>query len=148
MLDHKIWTCPPQVKDLSRDTTFRVTCRNCGAHSHETVQSLIETHHLGVEYVDLLEWKYRCQAVGCDGMVSMTCDGVGVSEAYINPPALKPQALTVQPLTVQAMARAKMPERLSYPSKAVVKPRLYEPTYGAVKVPARARRQAPLPLFA
>ncbi len=143
MLDHKIWAFPPQVKDLPRDTTFCVTCRSCGAHRHETAQSLIETHHLGVEYVDLLEWKYRCQAVDCDGLVSMTCDGVGVSEAYINPPALKPQALTVQ-----GMARAKMPERLPYPSKAVVKPRLYEPTYIAAKAPVRARRQAALPLFA
>lgn len=30
MLDTKVYSCPPQVKDLPRDTKIGVTCRSCG----------------------------------------------------------------------------------------------------------------------
>ncbi len=125
MPDHK---CPPQVKDLPRETQIGVTCRSCGAQWGESVRQLVETHRLGAEYVDLLEWKYRCQDEDCGGMVRFAFDGA----VEIAAPA-KPQIMT--------LGRAMRVERLPYPSKAVVKPRTYE----APVIPARFA-QLSLPL--
>ncbi len=110
MPDHK---CPPQVKDLPRETQIGVTCRSCGVQWAESVRQLVETHRLGAEYVDLLEWKYRCQDEDCGGMVRFAFD----CEIDLSP-YIKPQVLT--------LSGPKRVERLPYPSKAVVKPRTYE----------------------
>ena len=128
MLDTKVYTCPPQVKDLPRDTKIGVTCRSCGRHWGESVQGLID-NHLGVEFVDLLEWKYRCTDEACGGMVRMAFNG----EAAVVP--------QVQP-RVTMLGRPKVTERLAYPVKAVVKALHYE----APVIPA-AKRQLSLPLM-
>ncbi|MCR6657830.1 MAG: hypothetical protein NVV72_00250 [Asticcacaulis sp.] len=127
MLDTKTYICPPQVKDLPRDTRIGATCRSCGRQWSENVQGLID-RHLGVEFVDLLEWKYRCRDETCGGMVRIAING----EAPVLPP--------VAP-RVSVLARPKRAERPLYPVKAVVKPRLRI----APVIPA-AKRQLSLPL--
>lgn len=127
MLDTKVYTCPPQVKDLPRETQIGVTCRACGRQWGESVQGLIE-NHLGVEFVDLLEWKYRCTDEACGGMVRVAING----EAPVVP--------QVQP-RVSVLARPKISARMAYPVKAVVKAR----TYVAAVIPA-SKRQLSLPL--
>ena len=131
MLDAKIYTCPPQVKDLPRDTQIGVTCRSCGRKWGDSVQGLIE-NHLGAEFIDLLEWKYRCTHADCGGMVRIAVNGAA--------PVL-PQVQS----RVSVLARPKrlgvMTERPAYPVKAVVKAR----TYAAPVIPA-AKRQLSLPL--
>ncbi len=128
MLDTKVYTCPPQVKDLPRDTQIGVTCRSCGRQWGESVQGLI-AQHMGAEFVDLLEWKYRCADVDCGGMVRVAING----EA--------PAVPEVQP-RVSVLARPKrLDVRPVYPVKAVVKARVY----AAPVIPA-AKRQLSLPL--
>ena len=126
------WTCPPQVKDLPRDTEINVTCRSCGLKWGESVRQLCETHRMGVEYVDLLEWKYRCMDESCGGMVRFVIAGVtpAVEAPAVVAVAVRPKAL-------------RMGQVLPYPIKAVVKPRTYAPPM----IPA-SRRQLSLPLQA
>jgi len=128
MSDRKPWNCPPQVKDLPRDTGIAVTCRACGRGWGESVQNLIETHHMGVEFVDLLEWKYRCTDEACGGMVRMAFEGVAVET----------------PARVAVVGRLKAVPRLPYPVKAVVKPRVAPPP--VVPVGRRSVPQLSLPL--
>jgi len=127
MLDSKVYTCPPQVKDLPRDTRIGATCRNCGRQWGESVQGLID-RHLGVEFVDLLEWKYRCRDKACGGMVRIAINGEAPSVPQVSP-------------RVSVLARTKRVERPLYPVKAVVKPR---PRIAPV-IPA-TKRQLSLPL--
>lgn len=127
MLDTKVYSCPPQVKDLPRDTKIGVTCRSCGRQWGENVQGLIDKH-LGVEFVDLLEWKYRCTDAACGGMVRVAING----EA--------PAVPQVQP-RVSMLTRPKVSTRIAYPVKAVVKARTYVPAV----IPA-SKRQLSLPL--
>jgi hypothetical protein len=127
MLDTKVYSCPPQVKDLPRDTKIGVTCRSCGRQWGENVQGLIDKH-LGVEFVDLLEWKYRCTDAACGGMVRVAING----EA--------PAVPQVQP-RVSMLTRPKVSTRMAYPVKAVVKARTYAPAV----IPA-SKRQLSLPL--
>ena len=123
------WTCPPQVKDLPADTEIKVTCRSCGLKWGESVRDLIETRRMGVEYVDLLEWKYRCMDEDCGGMVRLAFEGLSLPQPQTNVVALpRPKAV-----------RASQP--LPYPIKAVVKPRTYAPPM----IPS-SRRQLILPL--
>ena len=126
------WTCPPQVKDLPRDTEIHVTCRSCGKAWGESVRQLCETHRMGVEYVDLLEWKYRCVDESCGGMVRFAIEGVTVVNEAPAPVAV--------PVRAKPMRTAQV---LPYPIKAVVKPRTYAPPM----IPA-SRRQLSLPLQA
>ena len=74
MLDTKTYTCPPQVKDLPRDTRIGITCRTCGSQWGESVQGLI-ARHMGAEFVDLLDWKYRCRDEACGGLVRVVING-------------------------------------------------------------------------
>ncbi|MGA9658084.1 MAG: hypothetical protein WBQ60_03165 [Asticcacaulis sp.] len=131
MASHEIWNCPPQVKDLPRDVTISVTCRACRKSWGESVQNLIETHKLGVEFADLLEWKYRCTDPACGGMVTM----VFSDEANVRKPDMRTG------VAHSATASLRATERAAYPLKAVVKPRLYEAPFVPV-----SRRQMPLPL--
>jgi len=123
------WKCPPQVKDLPRDIGISVTCRSCGLKWGENVSQLIEKHRLGAEYIDLLEWKYRCQDEACGGLVRFSFDRYVQMEPYLRPE----QRTLTQPRFV---------ERLPYPSKSVVKPRTYEPP-----VIPMGSVQLPLPLY-
>ncbi len=104
------WTCPPQVRDLPRDLMFGVTCRECGRGWSQSVRHLIDDHHLGAEYVDLLEWKYRCEAEDCGGMVDFAFPKTAGVEAHARPVAPK-----------KPMGPVSFP---AYPIKAVVKPRV------------------------
>lgn len=125
MLDTKVYSCPPQVKDLPRETPIGVTCRACGRRWGESVQGLID-RHLGAEFVDLLEWKYRCTDAACGGVVRVVIDGKAPESPQVAP-------------RVSMLARL---ERPLYPVKAVVRPR----RPAAAVMPA-ARRQLPLPLL-
>jgi hypothetical protein len=127
MLDTKIYSCPPQVKDLPLETRIGMTCRTCGQHWGESVQGLI-AHHMGAEFVDLLEWKYRCRDAVCGGLVRVAINGQA------------PEAPQVQP-RVSVLARPKVSARMAYPVKAVVKARTYAPAV----LPA-SKRQLSLPL--
>ncbi len=127
MLNAKVYTCPPQVKDLPQDTQIGITCLTCGQHWGESVQGLV-TRHMGAEFVDLLEWKYRCHDEACGGLVRVVING----EA--------PAVPQVQP-RVSVLARPKISARMAYPVKAVVKARTYAPAV----IPA-AKRQLSLPL--
>ncbi|MDV6332698.1 hypothetical protein [Asticcacaulis sp. 201] len=129
MLDMKAWSCPPQVKDLPRDTKIEMTCRSCKRQWGESVQNLVEAHRLGVEFIDLLEWKYRCTDPACGGMVHVAVNG----EAPVAP--------QVQPRATM-LGRVRAVERMAYPVKAVVKSRISAP----VAVPA-GRSQLDLPLL-
>jgi len=128
MLDTKVYTCPPQVKDLPRDTKIGVTCRSCARQWEESVRGLIESH-LGAEFVDLLEWKYRCTDAACDGMVRVVINGK------------TPESPQVAP-RLSVLARPKRMERPLYPVKAVIKSRRPAP----VVIPA-SKRQLSLPLL-
>ena len=132
MLDTKVYTCPPQVRDLPRDTKIGVTCRSCTRQWGESVQDLIEVRHMGAEFVDLLEWKYRCIDDACGGLVCITINGEAPAVPQVQP------RMTVLTRPRPAM---RMPERTPYPLKAVVQPRIAPP----VAVPA-SRRQLSLPL--
>ncbi len=123
------WACPPQVRDLPRDTEIKVTCRSCGLKWGESVRQLCDAHKMGAEYVDLLEWKYRCMDESCGGMVRLSIEGLAQPQPEANVVAL-PRAKSV---------RASQP--LPYPIKAVVKAR----TYAAPLIPS-SRRQLILPL--
>lgn len=104
------WTCPPQVRDLPRDMSFGVTCRECGRGWSENVRHLVDDRHLGAEYVDLLEWKYRCEHDDCGGMVDFAFPATAGIEAHARPVTLrKPSGPVSFP---------------NYPIKAVVKPRV------------------------
>jgi hypothetical protein len=127
MLDTKVYTCPPQVKDLPRDTQIGVTCRTCGKQWGESVQGLI-ARHMGAEFVDLLEWKYRCTDTACDGMVRVAINGEAPESPQVAP-------------RLSVLARSKISTRMAYPVKAVVKARTYAPAL----IPA-AKRQLSLPL--
>ena len=127
MLDTKIYNCPPQVKDLPLETHIGMTCRTCAQHWGESVQGLI-ARHMGAEFVDLLEWKYRCRDEACGGLVRVAINGQA------------PEAPQVQP-RVSVLARPKVSARMAYPVKAVVKTRTYAPAV----IPA-AKRQLSLPL--
>jgi hypothetical protein len=113
------------VKDLPRETLIGVTCRTCGRHWGESVQGLI-ARHMGAEFVDLLEWKYRCTDAACGGMVRVVIDGKAPESPQVAP-------------RVSMLARL---ERPLYPVKAVVRSR----RPAAAVMPA-ARRQLPLPLL-
>lgn len=128
MLDHRTWTFPPQIKDLPRDATLCVTCRCCGLQWGENVRDMIARDGNGAEYVDLLEWQYRCADATCGGAVRFEFD----CEVAM-PEPVRPR--------VMALARPKIIERPAYPVKAVVKPRDYPKAY----IPA-GRRQLSLPL--
>ena len=129
MLDTKTYTCPPQVKDLPRDTRIGITCRTCGSQWGESVQGLI-ARHMGAEFVDLLEWKYRCRDEACGGLVRVVINGQA------------PETPQVQPrVSVLTGPKAVGPKRPLHPVKAVVKPR---PRIAPV-MPA-AKRQLSLPL--
>jgi hypothetical protein len=127
MLNTKVYSCPPQVKDLPLETRIGMTCRTCGQHWGESVQGLI-ARHMGAEFVDLLEWKYRCTDDVCGGLVRIAVNG----EAPVVP--------QMQP-RVSMLARPKVSARMAYPVKAVVKARTYAP----VVIPM-AKRQLSLPL--
>lgn len=127
MLNTRVYSCPPQVKDLPPETQIGATCRTCGRQWGESVQGLI-ARHMGAEFVDLLEWKYRCRDESCGGLVRIVIDGK------------RPESPQVAP-RVSVLARPKRVERPLYPVKAVVKPRTYAP----VVVPA-STRQLSLPL--
>ena len=127
MLNTKVYSCPPQVKDLPLETRIGMTCRTCGQQWGESVQGLI-AHHMGAEFVDLLEWKYRCTDDACGGLVRVAING----EAPVVP--------QVQP-RVTMLARPKVSTRMAYPVKAVVKARTYAPAV----IPALTR-QLSLPL--
>ncbi|MDI7773965.1 hypothetical protein [Asticcacaulis sp. EMRT-3] len=99
-------TIPPQLKDLPRHIVINVTCRSCAAQWSESVGDMVEQRGFGAEYVDLLEWKFRCD---CDGLVRLEFP----AEAGLNAPE--------KPAVSSYLAAA---ERMPYPVKAVVKPRL------------------------
>ncbi len=129
MLDTRVYSCPPQVKDLPPETQIGITCRTCGQQWGESVQGLI-ARHMGAEFVDLLEWKYRCHDAACGGLVRVVIDG------------RPPESPQVQPrVSVLAGPRVAGPKRPLYPVKAVVKPRVAT----APVIPA-AKRQLSLPL--
>ena len=129
MLDTKVYTCPPQVKDLPQETQIGITCRTCGQQWGESVQGLI-ARHMGAEFVDLLEWKYRCREEACGGLVRVVIDG------------RSPEGPQVQPrVSVLAGPKTVGPRRPLYPVKAVVKPR---PRIAPV-IPA-TKQQLSLPL--
>ena len=129
MLDTHMWICPPQVKDLSPETEIGVTCRSCGARWGESVRALIEEHRMGADYIDLLEWKYRCRDAACGGLVRMDFGAEIVPEA--------------EPVRVMTLGRPKKVERMSYPVKSVIQHRFYAPP----QIPVAARhRQLALPL--
>ena len=65
----KNWKCPPQLKDLPRDSHIDITCRTCRRHWRESVRHLVENRRAGAQFLDLLEWETRCDAKGCGGMV-------------------------------------------------------------------------------
>ena len=125
----------PQVKDLPRDTCMGVTCRSCGLKWGESVHALVEDKGMGAEFVDLLEWKYRCIDPACGGMVRFTFDREVAAQSWT-----RPEVAVVKPLTA-----AKRPQPLPYPVKAVVKPRSYAPPMIPARK-ARGKRQLSLPL--
>lgn len=96
---------PPQLKDLPRTMTIGLTCRSCDRHWSERVQDLIERRHMGADYIDLLEWKLRCD---CDGLVrvALPIEATGEREEGPRLSSELPEAL-----------------RMPYPIKAVVKAR-------------------------
>ncbi len=133
MLDHRTWVFPPQIKDLPSGAKLEVTCRRCGLQWGESVREMIARDGTGAEFVDLLEWQYRCADDGCGGQVRFAFDCEVAMPEPVTP-------------RVQALARpkiaAKKPEEWPvYPLKAVVKPRHHPPAY----VPPN-RRQLSLPL--
>ncbi len=140
MLDIKTWISPPQLKELPRDMQIGVTCRTCGLHWGESVRRMCDDRHLGAEYVDLLEWKFRCEHDGCDGMVDFAFPAEARFERHARP------AETAQTV-VRPRPTERFPQTVGYASKAVVKPRTYAPVY----VPPKSnmgRRQLSLPLEA
>jgi hypothetical protein len=128
MLDHQTWTFPPQIKDLPREAKLEVTCRSCGLQWGESVREMIARDGSGAEFVDLLEWQYRCADEACGGAVRFHFD---CHVAMPEPVAPR----------IQALARPKITDRPVYPVKAVVKPRDYPKAF----IPAN-RRQLSLPL--
>jgi hypothetical protein len=129
MLDHRTWVFPPQIKDLPSGTKLEVTGRCCGLQWGESVRDMIARDGNGAEFVDLLEWQYRCADEACGGAVRFAFD----CEVAI-PEPVRPR--------VQALARSRATDRPAYPVKAVVKPRDYPQAF----IPA-GRRQLSLPLL-
>jgi hypothetical protein len=134
MLDTKTYTCPPQVKDLPRETEIGITCRSCGQRWGESVQGLI-AQHMGAEFVDLLEWKYHCRDEACGGLVHVAINGQAPESPQVAPRVSVLGSGLARPKKMMGA------DRPLYPVKAVVKVRAPAP----VTVPA-AKRQLSLPL--